>query len=76
MYKYKVRMDTQNEVLRFSNIANKIKGKIELVGKDNDSTCRINAKSIIGSLYAMTWADIWLEADSNIYADFKDFIIE
>lgn len=76
-YKHRlnIRLETESDVLRFANAIQDVKGSVILVGKDEEETCQINAKSIIGSLYAMTWAHITLISDEDIYFKIKEFVL-
>ena len=37
---------------------------------------RVNAKSMLGMLYAMTFAEMWCECDKDIYMYIKEFCAE
>jgi hypothetical protein len=36
---------------------------------------RISAKSVLGVMYSMEFADIWCETDANLYSQLNKFII-
>lgn len=76
MTRFRIRLDTEGDVLKFSNIIANLKGKIELVGSDGYTQCRVNARSIIGSLYAITWRELWIESENDIYNNLRDFLTE
>lgn len=69
----KIRLDTQNDVIKFVNIVEQLDGRVVI--KDNEGMC-VNARSVIGMLYAMTFNELWCESDGDIYQHIKDFIIE
>ena len=37
---------------------------------------RVNAKSMLGMLYAMTFSEMWCECDQDIYMFIRDFCVE
>lgn len=76
MTKFKIKLDTESDVRKFSYIINDLKGKIELIGNDGDTYCRVNARSIIGLLYAMTWKELWIESENDIYNSLREFLTE
>ena len=50
MSRFKIRLDTESDVFKFLNVITNLKGKIELVGNDGCTQCRVNARSLIGSV--------------------------
>lgn len=73
MSRFKIRLDTESDVFKFLNVITNLKGKIELVGNDG---CRVNARSLIGSLYAITWKELWIESENDIYNSLREFLTE
>lgn len=51
----KIRLDTQNDVIKFVNIVEQLNGRVVI--KDNEGMC-VNARSVIGMLYAMTFNEL------------------
>jgi hypothetical protein len=70
--KAKIRLDTTNDAANFSNICLSLPGLITIT--DNKGL-RINAKSILGMLYALEFEELWCESENDIYMKIKDFII-
>lgn len=70
--KAKIRLDTTNDAALFSNICLPLPGHITIT--DNKGL-RINAKSILGMLYALEFEELWCESDSDIYSHIEKFII-
>lgn len=70
--RFKIRLDTEKDVLRFVNIATTQTQKI--VVRDSTGLC-VSAKSMIGMLYAMTFDELWCETENNCEFLFRDFIV-
>lgn len=69
----KIRLDTQAEVLKFVNIADSCPSSIVLNIVDNDGMC-VNARSVLGVLYAQEFKHMWLESNSDkIHTLFREF---
>lgn len=73
--RYRVSIDTYPRVQAFVKSIEQVKGHVVLVGNDGDTECRVNGRSIIGSMYAMIFRDLWCESDIDIYPYIKDFVI-
>ena len=70
--KAKIRLDTTNDAALFSNICLSLPGHITVT--DNKGL-RINAKSILGMLYALEFEELWCESDIDIYSHIEKFVI-
>lgn len=70
--KVKIRLDTGADAINFSNIATTLEGKIIIT--DNNGLC-VNAKSILGMLYALEFEELWCESEKDIYSHIEKFII-
>ena len=70
--KVKIRLDTNEQAIKFSTITNKLGGKI--VVTDNKGL-QVNAKSILGMLYALEFEELWCVSDKDIYTKIEDYII-
>ena len=70
--KSKIRLDTTNDAIQFSNLCLSLPGHITIT--DNNGL-RINAKSILGMLYALEFEELWCESEEDIYMHIKEFII-
>ena len=57
--KVKVALETMSDVCQFVNIATSVSEPVLLVGED----LKVSAKSLLGALYTMEWAEVWLRAD-------------
>lgn len=74
MTRVKIRLDTLKDINRFAQIAMTVQD--ELVVTNNTGSYKVNAKSILGLMYAIEWNDIYMVASSINYMKFRDFIIE
>ena len=70
--KTKIRLDTMTDVANFVNITNKLDGKILV--KDGEGMT-VNAKSILGMLYALEFDELWCESENDIYSYINEYII-
>ena len=73
MCKVKVNLITGNDIQEFVEICSKLPGTIQLIGADESGTVRVNAKSLLGAMYSMIWADTWCESEYDIYSHIRKF---
>jgi len=67
----RITLDTARDVKEFVEITSKIPYKVYLVyGKG----FRVNAKSILGVIASMTFNELWVECEANIYTHIQKFI--
>lgn len=69
--KNKIIIDTRTAALELAAITNGIDADVTIT--DNNGM-RVNAKSLIGALYAMEFKEVWIECDIDIYDQIKDFV--
>lgn len=72
-HKYKIAIDTMTMATEFVTITTKLPGKIVVV--DNKGMC-VNARSILGVIYAMEFEELWCESERDIYNAIEKFIID
>lgn len=70
--KAKIRLDTTSDAVKFSHICDGLNGHITIT--DNKGL-RINAKSIIGMIYALEFEELWCESEEDIYMHIIDFVV-
>ena len=70
--KAKIRLDTMRDVQEFVNITTKMEGAVHIT---DGAGLKVNAKSLLGALYAMEFDELWCEAENDIYRNISDFII-
>ena len=69
-------LDKQSDVVEFVGITATLPGRIVLEGCDEDGVpCCVNARSVIGALYSMSWSELYCNADHDIYQQIKKFVI-
>jgi len=72
-YLYRVELDTTSDITEFVRIASGIPGRVTLVSDGK----RINAKSMLGVLYAkIAWNEIYVECDKDCWWELRRFIEE
>lgn len=70
--KYRIRLETQSDIIAFVSIASKMHGKVFLTNGDD---FKLNAKSLMGVMYsAAEWDTIFVEAEEECFIEFKQFI--
>ena len=69
--KVRIELDTLSDVREFVTIATSIPAPVHLVS-DN---FRVSAKSLLGAMYTMEWAEVWCECDEDIYSKIEKFVI-
>ena len=74
-HRMKIRIDTESDVTKIVSIAIKLSDEIKVEIVDGDGM-RVNARSIIGMLYAMTFNEIWLESNYDVYHYFSSFSVD
>ena len=70
--KAQIRLDTMRDVQDFVNIATRMHGNVYIT---DNAGLKVNAKSLLGTLYAMEFEELWCEADEDIYRNIEDFIV-
>ena len=70
--KVKIRLDTYQDAKSFNAIASRLKGNIYIT--DNQGL-KVSAKSLLGSLYALEFDELWCESDEDIYRNIQEFIV-
>ena len=73
MKKYKIVLDTVSDVTNF--VKNVSIARDATVTVTDGNGLRVNAKSIIGMLYALEFDELWCESDTEIYEKIKDYVI-
>lgn len=71
-YRYRIRLDTQQDLIDFVNIASMIEGSVMVV--DGEGQC-VSGRSVLGMMYAMTFSEIWCESDIDIYNSINRFVV-
>ena len=70
---YKIILDTVSDVTTFVKNITSVADAIVTV-TDNRGL-RVNAKSLMGMLYALELDELWCESDTEIYEKIRQFVI-
>lgn len=73
MEKYKIELVTLTDVKTFTEIASSQSEDIQIHLTDGNYI--INARSILGVMYALEWNNLWLIASEPVYDAFKNYIV-
>lgn len=73
MERYKIELVTLTDVKTFTEIASNQSEDIQI--QLTDGNYIINARSILGVMYALEWNNLWLIASEPVYDAFKDYIV-
>jgi len=69
--KNRITLDTARDINEFVTIASQLPYKVYLV---NGAGFRVNAKSILGVIASMTFNELWVECETDIYRHIQKFI--
>ena len=73
-YKVKIHLETQGDVLRFLDKITSNFDDDSIIIKLVDSTDGIiNAKSILGYMALMSWKEVWVYSNIDIYTQIEEF---
>lgn len=69
-FRYKIRLDTQREVMEFINIISELPYDIYVT----DGYSRVSPKSVIFALAVFQWKNLSVESNADIYTKIEKFI--
>ena len=72
-YRDKIHLETESDVINFIALVSPL--NFPVVVTDGEGM-RVNAKSMLGMLYAMTFSEMWCECDCDIYMYIRQFCAE
>ena len=70
MFRDKIYLETEGAIMEFIAAVTSI--PYQVVVTDGNGM-RVNAKSMLGMLYAMTFSEMWCECDHDIYPLIREF---
>ena len=77
--RYRISIDTYSQVKDFLAAVKGMENHIALVGDNDDGKSIVCGeellKSIISTLHTMSFKNLWIESDIDIYSYIKDFVI-
>ena len=70
---YRINLVTTNDITEFTNICQKIDGRVELFCKKTGY--RVNGKSLLGCLAAMEFEEVYVDSDKDIYNKIEKWVM-
>ena len=70
--KAKIRLDTMKDINQFVAVCSKVKAPVHIT---DGAGLKVSAKSVLGVMYSMEFADIWCECEEDIYHMIERFTI-
>lgn len=68
----KIRLDTMKDINQFVATCSKVSVPVYIT---DGAGLRVSAKSVLGVMYSMEFANIWCECDEDIYNQIERFTI-
>lgn len=73
-HRLRIRLDTQSDIIRFVDLANKFYNTSTLYIIDGSGKMCISARSLLGCMYAREFDNMWLISDNEkIHTFFGEF---
>lgn len=73
IYRYKIELVTNSDVVEFVKIAAAENGIVKLI--DGNEFC-VNGKSLLGAMATIEWGSLYCVAENDIYSSIKKFCKE
>lgn len=77
--RYRISIDTYSQVEKFLESVRGKENHIALVGDNDDGKSMVCGeeflKSIISTLHTMSFKNLWIESDIDVYSYIKNFVI-
>lgn len=70
--KAKIRLDTMHDIQNFVGAVSSVTEKVTL---EDDEGNRVSAKSLLGAIYTMEWANIYCYCDKDISGTILPWIV-
>lgn len=70
--KVKIRLDTMKDINQFVAACSQVSVPVHIT---DGAGLKVSAKSILGVMYSMEFADIWCECEEDIYNHIERFTI-
>ena len=68
----KIRLDTMKDISKFVAICSEVTAPVYVT---DGAGLKVSAKSVLGVMYSMEFADIWCECEEDIYSHIERFTI-
>ena len=72
MHRVKIELTTMSDVVAFVEKVKRINGAVTVI---DGTGLRVNAKSLLGMVYALEFTSLWCESDEDIYTEIQQFAI-
>ena len=72
MTRTKIRLDTMSDVNKFVAAMTAVNDKVWLSDDDGN---RVSAQSLLGAIYSMEWAHIYVYCESNITVELMPWMV-
>lgn len=70
--KAKIRLDTMKDINKFVGACARVRVPVYIT---DGAGLKVSAKSVLGVMYSMEFADIWCECEEDIYHYIEQFTI-
>lgn len=68
----KVRLDTMKDINQFVSICSEVSVPVYIT---DGVGLRVSAKSVLGVMYSMEFAEIWCESEADLYTQLERFTV-
>ena len=68
----KIRLDTMKDISKFVAVCITINAPVHVT---DGAGLKVSAKSVLGVMYSMEFADLWCECDEDIYKEIESFVV-
>lgn len=68
----KIRLDTVKDINNFVGICSKAAEPVYIT---DGAGLKVSAKSVLGVMYSMEFAEIWCESDADLYTQLERFTV-
>jgi len=69
--KSRITLETMRDIVEFVSIATRIPYNVYIT---SPSGVRVSGKSVLGALASMTFSELWVECEADIYHEIRKFI--
>lgn len=68
----KIRLDTMKDINQFVSICSAVSAPVYIT---DGAGLRVSAKSVLGVMYSMEFAEIWCESEADLYTQLERFTV-
>lgn len=70
--KVKIRLDTMKDINQFVSACSQVSVPVYIT---DGAGLKVSAKSVLGVMYSMEFANIWCECEEDIYSNIEHFTV-